>query len=76
MSAVLSDHLHIRPVLQEHIAEILEIERSAYEFPWTEGIFKDCLRVGYLCRVRRRLRILRVDRLSKLTTLDPAAGHG
>jgi len=27
------------------------LERAAYEFPWSEGIFRDCLRVGYLCRV-------------------------
>jgi ribosomal-protein-alanine N-acetyltransferase len=28
-----------------------QIERAAYQFPWSEGIFRDCLRVGYLCRV-------------------------
>ena len=28
-----------------------EVERSSYAFPWSEGIFRDCLRVGYLCRV-------------------------
>ncbi|HVN41761.1 MAG TPA: ribosomal protein S18-alanine N-acetyltransferase [Steroidobacteraceae bacterium] len=27
------------------------VERAAYPFPWSEGIFRDCLRVGYLCRV-------------------------
>jgi ribosomal-protein-alanine N-acetyltransferase len=27
------------------------VERSAYAFPWSEGIFRDCLRVGYVCRV-------------------------
>jgi len=27
------------------------VERSSYVFPWSEGIFRDCLRVGYLCRV-------------------------
>lgn len=26
---------------------VLEIEQQAYDFPWTEGIFRDCLRVGY-----------------------------
>ena len=30
-----------------HLPQILEIERRAYEFPWTEGIFRDCLQVGY-----------------------------
>ncbi len=29
------------------LPHVLEIERRAYEFPWTEGIFEDCLRVGY-----------------------------
>jgi len=27
----------------------MEIEIRAYDFPWTEGIFRDCLRVGYCC---------------------------
>ncbi len=26
---------------------ILDIEQRSYEFPWTEGIFHDCLRYGY-----------------------------
>lgn len=47
MSAVLSEQLHIRPVVQEHIAEILEIEQSAYDFPWTEGLLSDCLKTNY-----------------------------
>ncbi len=33
------------------LPSVLDIEQRAYEFPWTEGIFKDCLRVGYLCRI-------------------------
>lgn len=28
----------------------MEIEQSAYPFPWTRGIFEDCLRVGYDCQ--------------------------
>ena len=31
--------------------EVLSIEREAYEFPWSREIFRDCLRVGYRCRV-------------------------
>jgi len=30
---------------------VLDIERRCYEFPWTEGIFRDCIRVGYSCWV-------------------------
>ncbi len=32
---------------EEELPRILEIERRAYPFPWTEGIFRDCLKVGY-----------------------------
>ena len=26
---------------------IMQIEETAYPFPWTRGIFRDCLRAGY-----------------------------
>lgn len=34
----------------EDIPAVMSIEKRVYPFPWTEGIFRDCLRVGYLCR--------------------------
>lgn len=37
----------LAPMHPSHLPQVLAIERSAYEFPWTEGIFRDCLRVGY-----------------------------
>jgi ribosomal-protein-alanine N-acetyltransferase len=33
------------------VAEVFAVERASYQFPWSEGIFRDCLRVGYVCRV-------------------------
>lgn len=30
---------------------VIRVERAAYEYPWTENIFRDCLRVGYYCCV-------------------------
>jgi len=33
------------------VRAVMEIERRAYQFHWTEGIFRDCLRVGYCCWV-------------------------
>jgi ribosomal-protein-alanine N-acetyltransferase len=30
---------------------VAAVERASYPYPWSEGIFRDCLRVGYLCRV-------------------------
>ena len=41
----------IRPMRAADVPEVVEIERASYQFPWSEGIFRDCLRVGYLCRV-------------------------
>ena len=33
------------------VAGVGAVERASYQFPWSDGIFRDCLRVGYLCRV-------------------------
>lgn len=41
----------IRPMHDLDVPVVVAIERAAYQFPWSEGIFRDCLRVGYVCRV-------------------------
>jgi ribosomal-protein-alanine N-acetyltransferase len=41
----------LRPMHEFDIPVIAAIEKAAYQFPWSEGIFRDCLRVGYVCRV-------------------------
>jgi ribosomal-protein-alanine N-acetyltransferase len=41
----------IRTMLEPDVSTVVAIERAAYQFPWSEGIFRDCLRVGYVCRV-------------------------
>lgn len=42
-------HPLIRGLTVSDLARINEIEQSAYPYPWTAGIFADCLRVGYDC---------------------------
>jgi ribosomal-protein-alanine N-acetyltransferase len=37
----------LRPMLATDLERVAEIEGRAYEFPWTYGIFRDCLRAGY-----------------------------
>jgi ribosomal-protein-alanine N-acetyltransferase len=37
----------IVPMGVERLSEVLVVEHRAYEFPWTESIFKDCLKAGY-----------------------------
>jgi [ribosomal protein S18]-alanine N-acetyltransferase len=46
-----SAELQIRPMRSADLADVVAVERAAYQFPWSEGIFRDCLRVGYTCRV-------------------------
>lgn len=40
-----------RPMTETDLSAIMNIELAAYPFPWTEGILRDCLRVGYNCWV-------------------------
>lgn len=47
MSAQLQTLWHLEPMEQGRLPQVLEIEQRAYPFPWTEGIFRDCLRSGY-----------------------------
>ena len=28
---------------------VMQVEREVYQFPWTDKIFNDCMRVGYYC---------------------------
>ena len=52
MSAVLKQPaVSLRPMNLSDLPAIMAIEQRAYEYPWTEGIFLDCLRVGYCCWV-------------------------
>ncbi len=37
----------LRALRERDLDEIMEIERRAYPFPWSRGIFRDCLQAGY-----------------------------
>jgi ribosomal-protein-alanine N-acetyltransferase len=54
--AVASDAIPVPQILpramqESDLAAVLALETRSYAFPWTEGIFRDCLRVGYFCSV-------------------------
>jgi ribosomal-protein-alanine N-acetyltransferase len=52
MSAVLKPPVSdFRPMRSVDLGAVGAIERAAYPFPWSDGIFRDCLRVGYCCWV-------------------------
>ncbi|MGH8150567.1 MAG: ribosomal protein S18-alanine N-acetyltransferase [Steroidobacteraceae bacterium] len=41
----------LRAMTEDDVRAVIGIERDSYQFPWSEGIFRDCLRVGYFCRI-------------------------
>jgi ribosomal-protein-alanine N-acetyltransferase len=52
MVAILKSGLpEMRPLRLEDVAAVAAVEARAYEFPWSDGIFRDCLRAGYNCWV-------------------------
>ncbi|MFT5395590.1 MAG: ribosomal-protein-alanine N-acetyltransferase [Gammaproteobacteria bacterium] len=55
MNAVIKeDQLGLRPMREDDLDFVMEIEKQAYEYPWTRTIFNDCLQVGYCCWVIER----------------------
>lgn len=52
MSALLKEpFLEMRPMEEADVPDVLAVERAGYPHPWTDGIFRDCLRAGYCCWV-------------------------
>ena len=52
MSAVLKPNdITLRPMGEADLDAVNAIEQATYPFPWTRGIFSDCIRVGYSCWV-------------------------
>lgn len=48
MSAVFEFPTETYRLMTVHdLSAVMEIECRSYEFPWTEGIFHDCMRFGY-----------------------------
>lgn len=41
----------VRGMVEADLDGVMEVERAAYQFPWSRNIFRDCIRVGYGCRV-------------------------
>ena len=51
MNAAVKPLPRLRPLHERDLAALMQIESRAYPFPWTDGIFRDCLRAGYECWV-------------------------
>ena len=60
----------IRDMDHDDLAMVSDIERRSYEFPWSHGVFRDCLLAGYQSIV-----LIREDRVAGYGILSVAAGE-
>lgn len=51
MSAALHPRTEIRLMQPADLKQVAAVERAAYQYPWSLGIFRDCLLAGYHCLV-------------------------
>lgn len=65
-----SDILRIRGMKAADLSAVLAIERQVYQYPWSEGIFKDCFTAGYSCWVCEDL-----EKVVSYSILSVAAGE-
>lgn len=41
-------------MVHDDLPLVSDIERRSYDFPWSHGVFRDCLLAGYTCLVLER----------------------
>jgi [ribosomal protein S18]-alanine N-acetyltransferase len=51
MSAAVKPRTEIRLMQPSDLKAVAAVERAAYDYPWSLGIFRDCLLAGYYCLV-------------------------
>jgi ribosomal-protein-alanine N-acetyltransferase len=60
----------IRTMTHDDLAQVSSIERRSYDFPWSHGVFRDCLLAGYQC-----ISLERDRRVAGYAILSIAAGE-
>src|SRR6201991_5373793 len=51
MVAVTRPSTEVRAMRREDLDAVVAIEHASYEFPWSAGIFRDCMQAGHNCWV-------------------------
>jgi [ribosomal protein S18]-alanine N-acetyltransferase len=51
MSAAFESETTVRQMQPSDLRVVAQVEIASYEFPWSYGIFRDCLLAGYHCLV-------------------------
>ena len=41
----------VRAMMHDDLPLVSDIERRSYDFPWSHGVFRDCILAGYSCLV-------------------------
>jgi ribosomal-protein-alanine N-acetyltransferase len=54
----------------DDLSQVSDIERRSYDYPWSHGVFRDCLLAGYCCIVLER-----ADSIAGYSILSVAAGE-
>lgn len=60
----------IRDMVHDDLPMVSDIERRSYEFPWSHGVFRDCLLAGYQTIV-----LVRGEEVAGYAVLSVAAGE-
>ena len=68
--AIHEAEVFIRAMTHEDLSLVSDIERRSYDFPWSHGVFRDCLLAGYQCMVLER-----DDEVAGYSILSVAAGE-
>lgn len=50
-SVTRKDLMRLRRMRSSDLPQVMSIENANYQFPWSEAVFDDCLRVNYSCWV-------------------------
>jgi len=61
---------NVREMVHDDLPMVSDIERRSYEFPWSHGVFRDCLLAGY-----QNIVLVRDGRVSGYAVLSIAAGE-
>lgn len=64
------DLFRMRRMTGRDLLSVLDIETQNYEFPWSEGVFKDCFKAGYSCWVCEE-----IDRVLGYSIVSIAVGE-
>jgi ribosomal-protein-alanine N-acetyltransferase len=60
----------VREMIHDDLAMVSDIERRSYEFPWSHGVFRDCLLAGY-----QNIVLVRDREIAGYGVLSVAAGE-